>query len=412
MQEEVMWAFRAFAMMIAVNASLHSVSAMAQEAWKEPQDSAAAVTDPDRYAWRLFVALNWPANVKQRAPDSTKKFGDAAPGPVVWETWRSANNNAADTAYPIDGSDPGTWLDKETPADKPIAGLDRGAEQQRILLESMKRGNTPLPAFEEDIARALENEETVNETRLNQATFEFVRSKKLYNVDEQIKLFTNRVQTIDFPLAAKEVKAQWREIQEADKPRYHWVKSDNGKIYGLTALHITTKDLPKWLWATFEHIDNKIPESQGGRKFNIGWNLKSVDHFACPQAPHDCEQAPANIGLEGTKWANYRLRGTQIDFVDSRGNITLLANSQPEGGFQNTSSCITCHARSTIGATARMSVFKCQGQGSTGMPSPAWFVDPANNLKFVQLDFVWSLFRARRANHSGAPPAQDPLCSN
>ncbi|MCK1564304.1 hypothetical protein IVB08_10070 [Bradyrhizobium sp. 173] len=402
--------FRVSAMVLAVYAILQSTNAMAQEAWKEPQDSAAAITDPDRYAWRLFVAVNWPANVKQKAPDSARKFGDAAAGPVVWETWRSANNNAVDTAYPMDGSDPGSWLDKETPADKPIASLDRGALQQQVLLESLRQSNTPLPAFEEDLAKALENEDIVNETRLNQATFEFVRSKKLYNLDEQIKLFTDRVQTIDFPLAAKEVKAQWREISVNDEPRYHWVKSDNGKIYGLTALHITTKDLPKWLWATFEHIDNKIPESQGGRKFNVGWNLKSVDRFACPQAPHDCEKAPTGIGLEGTKWSNYRLRGTQIDFVDSRGNITLLANSQPEGGFQNTSSCITCHARATIGAASRLSVFRCQGQSSKGMPIPTWFTDASNNLKFTQLDFVWSLFRARRSNKTGAFPPQDPPC--
>ncbi len=282
-----------FAIVLAILLTAPFDAARAQELWKEPQDSAEASNNPDRYAWRLFVALNWPADVKEKKADTSKNFGDAKSGPVVWETRRSANNNAPDTAYPMDGSDPGPWLSKQTPADKPIASFDRGSLQQQALLKALRHPNEPLPAFEEDIAQGLDNEELVNETRLNETTFGFVRAAKLYNVDEQIKLFTSGTKTIDFPLAAKEVKAQWREIGEIDKARYHWVKSTNGKLYGLTAIHITTKDLPKWFWATFEHIDNRLPESQGGRKFNVGWNLKSRDSFACSQAPYDCEKGPA-----------------------------------------------------------------------------------------------------------------------
>ena len=55
---------RALAILLAVYGIALSTHAHAQEPWKEPQDSAAAITDPDRYAWRLFVALSWPANVR------------------------------------------------------------------------------------------------------------------------------------------------------------------------------------------------------------------------------------------------------------------------------------------------------------------------------------------------------------
>ena len=137
---------------------------------------------------------------------------------------------------------------------------------------------------------------------MNKGTYEFVRQNKLYNLDEQLKLFADGAKTIDFPVLAKEVKAQWREIDDTPeaKNRYHWAKGTNGKIYGLTALHITTKDLPNWFWATFEHIDNKTPESEGGRPGNIGWHLPSRDGSASStQAPHDCDKAPVGYGSRG-----------------------------------------------------------------------------------------------------------------
>ena len=75
--------------------------------------------------------------------------------------------------------------------------------------------------------------------------------------------------------------------------------------FGLTALHITTKDLPNWLWATFEHVDN--PARPGNEK----WELASRDSFACDRAPFDCNRAPQGLGLQGTK-------GNTIDSVAPR----------------------------------------------------------------------------------------------
>ena len=102
---------------------------------------------------------------------------------------------------------------------------------------------------------------------------------------------------LNFPPNAKEVKAQWRKIKATDKPRYHWAevtKADGSKeIWGLTGLHVLTKDLPNWFWATFEHIDNKQEGPVEGGAPNTGWVTKSRDRFACDTATPDCEQAPA-----------------------------------------------------------------------------------------------------------------------
>jgi hypothetical protein len=359
--------------------------------WQEPQDSAAAINTPDEYAWRLFIALNWPADVAKREPDPTKKLGEQ--GPVYWETWA----NAPDIFLP-NGNDPGPWL--SVGGKSAVAGETRDVSefdllpiQQQIRLET--EGEISI-LFDPDAAEA-----QVNETRMNKPAYEFIRSKSLYNLDGQRALAASGARTVQFPLEAKEVKAQWREIAEVEKPRYHWAElgfpDGSKKIYGLTALHITTKDLPNWLWATFEHVDN--PSREG----NEPWLLPSHDTFACKGKQPDCNEAPKGIGLEGTPWEHYRLRGTQIDFTDSRGKPTLLANSQPEEGFQPSSSCITCHARASVNANgARLSIFKPGSNpvvGDVGPVDPAWF-ESNGASKFTQLDFVWSMRRARQKTGS------------
>ncbi|WP_297771287.1 hypothetical protein [uncultured Roseovarius sp.] len=368
--------------------------------WEEPQDTIAALIEPDCYAWQLFVALNWPAVVDQKAPDSTKEFGDE--GRVVWETWRNVRNGAPDTVFKMDGSDPGDWLDGVVPDTRLFSEFDDQTLQQIVASQGVF-------ASIDDIAA----EFFVNETRMSKASYEFTRANELYNIEGQLALFAAGTEKIDFPLEAKEVKAQWRVIEEADKPRYHWTNvtrlDGTTAIYGLTALHITTKDIPNWFWATFEHIDNRTPAAPTAENPNgaEGWLLPSIDRFACPTAPHDCE-APPSVGFETTKWANYVLRGTQIDFVDGRGNPTLLANSQPEQGFQETSSCITCHALATVGAGGdRLPFFATlppasrQPVGQVGAPNPDWFRAPGagdgneGTLHYTQLDFVWSLMRAQ-----------------
>ena len=169
---------------------------------------------------------------------------------------------------------------------------------------------------------------------------------------------------------------------------------------------ITTKDIPNWFWATFEHVDN--PSREGAE----GWQTPTVDSAS------DFRGFPSGLGIENSRWQYYRLRGTQVDFVDSFGNPTILANSQIESGFQVTSSCITCHARAAIGpripdspGANRLSIFKSelpQNQspsiviGNSGVLPEELFVSRTFNdnitgeLKYLQLDFVWSLMRAQR----------------
>lgn len=338
-----------------------------------------AISDPDQYAWRLFVALNWPASAAPGIADSAKPLGST--GDTVWESWKNANE-----VFLVDGADPGPWSGGTKPAIRSFREFDTRARQ--LQLRDAMLGKQKL-FFDPQTSP-----QGGNETRMNRAAYEFITTNDLFNLDGQRALAKRGDLTITFPPAAKEIKAQWRAITAADKPRYHWteVRNSDGttSIFGLTALHVISKDLPNWFWATFEHVDNPTLPN------NAKWELPSNDTFGCKGQKPDCNRVPAGMGLEGTAWANYRLRGTQVDFATSRGGATLLANSQPEGPFQKTSSCITCHSRATVAATGRaLDIFKPNGDGYVGPVDPTWFKQPNGSSKYVQFDFVWSLTRAQ-----------------
>lgn len=359
-------------------------TSIGQDACDEVQDTASAIISPDEYAWRLFISLNQPADLATKCADTSKSFG--AEGSVVWETWRNVQRTVPDTIFKADGTDPGPWLTGAAPfirqeSDFVEIPLKQLASVTQLALDQ-EDASVASPLFDARVGEG-------NEVRMNRAAYEFVRAGELYDRNTMDEMAAAGVANLVFPLEAKEIKAQWRKIKEADMPRYHWAIVDGNdgqrQVWGLTALHIITKDLPNWYWATFEHIDNK----------DTGvWETVSVDSFACPAPPHDCEDIPSGIGLEGTKWENYRLRGSQVDFVTTIGRPTILANSQIEASFQTRSSCITCHAMAAIDADNTALGFAAE----VGVPQPGWFMDPATGQRrFMQLDFVFSLLRARPA---------------
>ena len=335
-----------------VIAALLGVVALSPQKGALAQGNApSAINDPDGFAWALFQEINADAGTND--------------GRVVWETWKSANNNT-DVFLP-NGGDPPPW--PAPSASSPIKTLS-----SEPLQETVRRAELGLAAPEFD-----PNIGTGNEVRVNRAAFEFVVSNQLYHLDGQVKAIVN-AQALSFPVDAREIKAQWRRLAAGQDPaRFHTARlTRNGvtEIWGLTSLHITTKDLPNWFWATWEHADNPDREAE----------VPSRDRRGLPAA------------LKGTKWQNYVLRGTQVDFTSPMGVPTILASSQIERPFQRTSSCVTCHARATVAAgAARLSIFN-GSQGFVGSPNPAWFQTSPQDAtqRFFQMDFVWSLMRAQR----------------
>ena len=396
----VRWAFGAALLAFAAN----SLSAPAPAAldwhtpWTESHNAHQAATSADEYAWRLFVALNWPATATTRQPDPSAPFG--ADKPVVWEVWQNATD-----VYLEDGQDPGPWVTGH----RPSSTRATEARFETFSLKDISNARHIVAGKMVPLTAPTANTKRLTELRMNRTAFDYIRAHELYNLDGQLRMVTAG-QPIDFPPASTEIKASWRPIRPDERARYHTleVRFPDGteRLYGLTALHIVSKDAPQWFWATFEHVDNPTrPDADG-------WQLPSSDRFACRGETVDCNRAPSGIGLEGTVWQNYRLRGTLTRFVDTTNRPLLLANSELEAGMQKSSSCITCHARSSLalvgGAPTRLPIFDTTVQdnespaaagrrGYVGLPLAQWFEDGQNPGKplFKQLDFVWSLSKAR-----------------
>lgn len=355
--------------------------------WEFSTDSLYALKYTDQYAWELFRALNWPADTVTMEPDTASKFGSA--GVVVWQTWKSA----VETFLP-NGQAPKDFMDKKF-------GLKTMADFASFSVKAQLNDITSDPTFGiEDVA-------------MNQPTFNYIVKNELYNLNGQLAVY-NSDSTVRFPAGAMEVKVKWRQIADTkySKARYHWqyiAVEDSGAIdtllYGMASMHISSRIISNWVWATFEHIDSRSQVHPG----DDGWLLTSKDEFACDLPPFDCESAPRNFKLEGTKWEYYRLRGTQTNYVESNGDTSLLANSNIERGFQMSSSCITCHSLASIGPVTlpkhdmqRVDFIRSTmmedsvlfgGRGYVGIPDSNLF-KLADGSRMKRADFVWTLARA------------------
>ena len=389
-----------FALLLLQLATTQALALDWSQPWSLAPNPAAAAAQSDEYAWRLFVALNWPTN-QRGEPDSSAPLG--ANRPVVWQAWLHAGELFLET-----GADPGPW-----PTHRPPLPLERRFEtvsrKERPNLRHIV-GGVMVP-----LADPVAEARRLTEIRFNRASFEFIRARELYNAEGQLRAYSAGP-TVSFPYGARQVKAKWRPITTSERSRYYTMQltlaDGTQRLYGLTALHIASKDLSNWFWATFEQVDNPTLAD------NEGWELPSKDRFACSSQPGDCNQAPSGIGLETTVWRYYRLRGTLTQYTNAQGQPLRLANSELESGMQGSSSCITCHARSAMvaagGGIERLPIFDTRDNqvnqpprrlGYVGSPDPSWFEPSgAGGPHFQQLDFVWSLTQAQQKSVPAATP--------
>lgn len=384
------WSFQFIAAMLVSLTGIASAHAVDLDGpcWKaELQDTQMALFEPDRYAWELFKELNHPARLWSKCPDPKKKLGDE--GPVLWETWRNIAPENERSIFLPGGADPGPWRkpidDKFTVASlfestsEPIirtltdlvvpVNLSRPRQNKTLMSHKDWRQNHRFLVTKEAI-----EDRSGSEIRLNRASYLHIRENQLYNHDVlTARAARGDAGSLNLPADTKEIKVRWMEITPEDKPRYHWVEfeDENGsrQIWGLTALHISTKDLPNWYWATWEHVDTKPL-----------WETTTVDAWACPENPQGCDTVPDEI--KGTKWEFMRMRGTQVNFVDVRGHPTLLTNAQIEDGIQDRSSCITCHAEA---AMTPKGVYQPQSDAYLGVPK----ADRLDNLMMMDFMFVF-----------------------
>lgn len=399
-------------------------------------DLAMPMNQPDRFAWELFVEVN------QKAPPAfqhtiTSGGKTFTTNSAVWETW--ADDPWTFPANP-DPANPPKWPD--APYGKKLHPKGKGGHTTHTATLAGKRDDFILDTGGEEVHR-------------NRATFDYVIQNSLWYT-QGIAAFVAKGAPANFPADSIEVKGNWVSITESQKSQYHWNYDEKGNLYGLVAMHVTSKAIPNWFWATFEWVGNAGRCDFIGCSDCFGFTPTFVPSNTCPPnvtcpptAVGQVYTQPATMtrGLEAlyakagytgdwlAQYRNYRLKGSMTDFTTPTGQPILLGNSVTESSFLQTASCMTCHSRAAVNKDGT-SAFPFFGEAPTlplqaavpaqyqtqqttyhGTPDPNWFSRYTDTLNadgvFVgtvtplatQMDFVWAIpFQASAAKTSPTAP--------
>jgi hypothetical protein len=390
----------------ALNTFVIAVALMGSANAQTP-DPDPALNNPDKVSWELFAMVN--------------KSVPGVNNNVLFETW-AANEDTfqQNPKFPGASAPPNC-------APAQIAALTTALPQQPPItpVASPKILNVPAlialaprpPGLQPHVVPVAPGEEVSEETRRNRATFDFILCNKLYT-KAGLRVAFAAGQPISFPLESMEVKANWVPVGNRSPAEYHVNTASDNKRYALVSMHVISKQVPNWTWATFEHKDNPGRCDIIGCHDRFGAVVQDVAPNPAPDGRYNpCVKSAAlkklfaDAGLPPL-WENYCLKGSQVDFVTATGLPTGLGNSVTESGFVDTSSCMTCHDRAAVGSTGRnlygggfidpSSPALCPGGPQSacspnGAPVPAWFWNnpgqPNQSMLALQTDFVWSVAR-------------------
>ncbi len=279
-------------------------------------DAPSTRVDPyptfDNFAWRAFIALNWPSltDVAHRgAPDRAKTLGDS--GPRVWETFKSRyelfevrpdDKPAAPSPWAsYDGRNPcGAGIDNR---EKTLASFTPYAEFNEPGF-TLGEFLNPLVAQNRTYTRY--------EIRLNEAEYDAIAAKGW----SEGRNLPDEAHPADLPTGSIAIKASWRPLTDADSPavraRYYVVSDAEivdvarsvaaGRIVcaksdiALVGFHIMikTRYRPQWLWSTFEHVDNVPPAGEGEAR------EPDARDAGAPYSYYDASQPDRKLPLLGT----------------------------------------------------------------------------------------------------------------
>jgi len=339
---------------------------------KDPAASKAALeNDALTLAWEWFIWLNLPLDNSS---------------PKMWESWKPTS-----AVYLPNGMQPPPWNENPTPdavlQKAKQQGLDTNLPFHNLDSFVQVDGNTLSDKNGQDVRYQL---------LMNQATFDYIVQKGIYNVNGQEQLAQNNTPA-DFPQQAWELKTSWIWIGNDDQGLYNELKDhyyivnayyqdpSNPDQYevgqaALTGMHMINKLVPQWVWITFENVAN-ASHTQVQRKLPMDQAISDTNSRF-----QDALRARNSI------LANYQLDGVQFEFLNTQKQPILLANSQIESAFQESSSCITCHSTASYSLdNGYFNITKKQADGFT------YYTGNPPDLKgYTSLDFVWSLKRAAR----------------
>jgi hypothetical protein len=161
-------------------------------------------------------------------------------------------------------------------------------------------------------------------------------------------------------LDSLELKVDWVPVTSFSNPTFTcpdpsnrlYTETINGTCYALAAIHISSKVMVNWLWATFEPNSNVTNPNRCDPGLYSDcfdpWGTTSSRPYGkgqtAQQSP-ELRQAMTESHLNPA-FSNYFLTGVQTQFVDNYGKPIPMGNSFVEfnqGVPPGKSSCITCH---------------------------------------------------------------------
>ena len=382
---------------VAIGAALLS-SAQAQTPDPDP-----ALNNPDKVSWQLFAMVN-----------------KAVPGlnnNVLFETWAS-NEDTFQQNPKFPGASGSPSCSSDQVAAGPQPAITPVASEKILNVPALVALAPHPPGLQPHVVPGGTDEVPSEETRRNQATFDFIVCNK-YHTRAGLRAAFAAGKPISFPIESMEVKANWVPVGNRNPAEYHINTASDHKQYALVSMHIISKQVPNWTWATFEHKNNPGRCDFMGCHDKFGAVVADVQAHASPGGKYDpcvknaaLKKLFADAGLPA-KWENYCLKGSQVDFVTATGVPTRLGNSITEDTFVKTSSCITCHSRAAVNSKGQRTTTAgflepatplalCpDGPGVScspnGTPNPAWFWthpgQPDQTMVALQTDFIWSVPR-------------------
>jgi hypothetical protein len=381
---------------LAVNAAL------AAPVLAQPADPDPDMNNPDKSAWELFAVVNKPANATH----------------LVFETWAS-NEDTFKTNPIFPGAQKPPQCGTQTVA--AVTSAPAVASPKILNVPALEALAPSTPGLQPHVVPGGTENAPSEEVRRNESTFNFIVCNK-FHTKAGLRAAFAAGQPISFPIDSIEVKANWKPVGNRSPSEYYIATASDNKRYALVSMHIISKKVPNWTWATFEQKDNPGRCDYIGCHDHFGAVVADVAPHTALQGRYDpCVKTPAlkklfaDAGLPAL-WENYCLKGTQLDFVSATGVRTLLGNSVTEaiaqtaqGSFVPTSSCMSCHSRAAVNAqgtdplgggfinSSNPSVcpptqFACSPNGP---PDPTLYWtnpgQPNQTMLLLQTDFVYSI---------------------
>lgn len=359
-------------------------------------------------AWQTFLALNWPVPdpiVQRGVPDQQNIVGgffirggeggrskSLPTGPTVWETYKDTADiylNPPVKPTPFDAPE-------KIPAVCAAQAAANPAAAEHVLTMTSKfdplfRGNRQVGG-----TRLVDQngQDVWYDVKLNRTYYDYVVGNGFYDSNNQ------KGKTVSFPASSNttsgegtiKVKAAWKIMgplgskQPDDTSRFYTTNAlilDEAthtcvpRLVGLVGLHVVmkTKQLPQWLWATFEQVDNAPTQGEAPPPGPYKYNFNNPGCTNCPvnKAPGEGDQTPTQVVrvtpvASGAKLANERyqdalrtLRPDNVwqyyELVDAQWGASpapigepnqpkFLANTTLETYMQSMTEphgCINCH---------------------------------------------------------------------